>query len=147
MNLVAKIIKIIIGMALVIILPLDTLLWRIVLFPIIYGLITFYIWYFQNNDSSFRIYFGNGGFVATALSFAFMLFMPIILLSIGVYIASAVFGEIGEKIYSIILMIICYGYFALDIIRIFRPDFLKDEDECSNSEPDSGFPSDYDSSK
>lgn len=135
---IVKIIKIIISLFIVAVCPFDTILWRIVMFPLIYGLITYYIWYFKNNDSTFRIYFGSGGFIATVFSFFLMLLMPVLILSVGFYIASLL-GKVGTTIYSALLLIICYGHFFLDMIRIFKPSFLKDEDECTNTDPDCGF--------
>ena len=59
----------------------------------------------------------------------------------------SVLGKVGSNIYSALLMIICYEYFILDMVRIFKPNFLTENNDSTNNDSYNGFIDNDDSPK
>lgn len=93
----------------------------IFMFGIIYGLISYYVWYFKKTGFSFSVWVGNKGLMMTLLSLALKILAPIIILSIIVIACNSIFPDgIGASIGGGIVVIICLVFVVLDVLTIIN---------------------------
>lgn len=129
MKLAGIILKVIvvIGVLIKAIQPEDPLSW-VVLFGMLYGLATYYVWYFKEYGFSFGAYIGSGGIIMTFLSFCFKLILPLIFIVAPYLVLNAALpGQLGMYIGGILLIALCIGCVVWDVIgviRVFQPSFL-----------------------
>lgn len=116
------------------------ILFAAVMFCIIYGLISYYIWYFKKTGFSFSVWIGENGLLMTMLSLALKVLAPIIILSVITITCSSLFpGGAGSTIGGLIVVILCLVFLARDVITIiqhFNPSFeipfIKNKDVNDN---------------
>ena len=96
----------------------------VVFFAACYGLVTFYMFAFTNGMPIFVGY----GLIGMAFAVILTLCLPGLILMIPVFLLEAILpGEIGDIIGGIIIIIVCLGCIAFDvlhIVRLFKPDLL-----------------------
>lgn len=140
MKLIGIIIKFILAaLASALILHNVSILYRIVVFALLYGLITYYIYYFKNSEGEgFSIWIGDGSLLMNLLEIGIKIFAPILSILVMYWILSAIFGETaGTNIAGVIILVASFGCLITDIvgvIKVFNPNFLGDW-----SKKDSGF--------
>ncbi len=104
----------------------------VIVFALVYGLVTYYIWYFTSSDMD-SVTIGDG-----ILGILFTLAAPLLVIGISYYVLAAIFpGMIGQYIFSGIIVLGSFGCLISDIIsviRIFFPSFL-----ILDNIPESGF--------
>lgn len=99
----------------------DDIFFAFVMFGIIYGLISYYVWYFKKTGFSFSVWIGEKGLMMTLLSIALKVLAPIIILSIiAVACNSLLPSGIGATIGGLIIAVICLGFLVLDILTIIN---------------------------
>ena len=113
-------VKAAISLALAIYLLSDGILMAIAWFGITYGLFSYYVWYFTS-------WIGSNGLLMTLLSLLFGLLAPFIPLVLIILLFNSILpGSIGETVGSLIVLIICLGFAARDVVTIiqhFNPSF------------------------
>lgn len=129
MKLVGIILKAVVAMVTVVAgLKAKSILEIIVYFGMIYGLLTYYIWFFRKHGFSFRA----GSMLTTLLSLCFSLAIPWLCIFIPYAFLNTVLpGQLGLYIGGIILIALCFGCLALDVIEVIRtfdPSFLEGVD-------------------
>lgn len=104
----------------------DDILYRTAIGAIVYMFLTYYMWYMKRRGGGFSVFIGEGGLIATLISFGFMIVSPFIPLVILVMIINS-FGipEAAVGVLSILLVIVAIGFVIFDIVRAFNPEFLK----------------------
>lgn len=132
----------------------NSLLSAVVMFSLAYGLETYYIWYFKDSDMRSNVYIGNGGAMATLISFLFMLAAPLIAISISFYCLDALLPKkASEIIGGGTIMVASFGSVIYDVIhavRVINPSFLVFEEKTDSGmisqsdEANSGFITDDD---
>lgn len=126
MKLVEIILKAVVAIVVVVMgLKMSSIFEIIMFFGMIYGLLTYYIWFFRKRGFSIRV----GSLVGTVFSLIFTLIIPWLVILIP-YIAlnELLPGQSGMYIGGIILIVLCFGCVAMDVvevIRIFNPSFLE----------------------
>ncbi|MCI8298986.1 MAG: hypothetical protein HFI69_01330 [Lachnospiraceae bacterium] len=126
MKLVEIILKAIVAAVIVVMgLKLSSVFEIIMMFGMVYGLLTYYIWYFRKRGFSVK----TGSLVTTAFSLIFTLILPLLIIVIP-YIALTELlpGQSGMYIGGILLIVLCFGCVAMDVIeviRTFQPSFLE----------------------
>lgn len=91
-----------------------------------YVLLTYYIWFMKRRGFKFSVFVGEGGLVATLLSFGFMVISPIIPLVIIMMILDELkIPEAVTTVFSVLMLFAAVGFVIIDIGRAFNPDFLK----------------------
>ncbi|MDE7432336.1 MAG: hypothetical protein K2N34_10555 [Lachnospiraceae bacterium] len=107
----------------------------IMVFSLIYGLVTYYIWYFTSGDMD-SVTIGDG-----ILGILLTLAMPLLSIGIGYYALDALLpGGTGQYIFSGLVVLGCFGCLISDIvsvIRIFSPSFLNFDNIPKSDFPDS----------
>lgn len=99
----------------------DGLLGALVMFGIIYGFISYYIWYFKMTGFSFSVWVGNKWLMLTLISLALKIIAPIIILNVIIFICTAIFPQkIGTTIGGLIVTIICLAFLVLDVLTIIN---------------------------
>lgn len=105
----------------------DGFLMAAAMFFIIYGLLSYYVWYFKKKGFSFSVWVGEKGLLMTLLSLALTLFAPIIILSIATLALNSFLPRgIGTTIGGLAIIILCFGFLARDVVTIiqhFNPSF------------------------
>ena len=87
----------------------------------IYGLVSFYIWYFKRTGFSFSIWVGEKGLMMTLISLAIKELAPIIILAIiSVACNSLIPGGAGGIIGRLIIVVICLEFLVLDVLTIIN---------------------------
>ena len=113
-------VKAALSLALAIYLLSDGILMAIAWFVITYGLLSYYVWYFTS-------WIGSNWLLMTLLSLLFGLLAPIIPLVLIILLFNSILpGSIGETVGSLIVLIICLGFAARDVVTIiqyFNPSF------------------------
>ena len=97
----------------------------IVMFAAIYGLITYYMFSFANGSS----FFVGSGLISMAFAMILNLGLPLLVITIPLFILEALLGEIGTIIFGIVILVVCAGCVLGDIVlivRMFNPGFLGD---------------------
>ena len=126
MKLVEIILKAVAAFAIVVMgLKISSVFEVIVFFGMVYGLLTYYIWYFRKRGFSIK----TGSLTATAFSLIFTLIFPLLIIVLP-YIAlnELLPGQSGMYIGGIILIALCFGCVSMDVIeaiRVFQPSFLE----------------------
>lgn len=95
----------------------------IVMFAVIYGLITYYMFSFANSDG----FFVGNGLISMAFALILNLGLPLLAIIIPMFILQALLGEIGMIIFGIVVLIVCAGCIlgdVVNIVRMFHPGFL-----------------------
>ncbi len=99
----------------------DDIFSAVVMFGIIYGLISYYVWYFKKTGFSFSVWVGEKGLLMTLLSIALKVLAPLIILSIvAVTCNSLLPSGIGTTIGGLIIAVICLGFLVLDVLTIIN---------------------------
>lgn len=99
----------------------DGFLMALFMFGIIYGLISYYVWYFKKTGFSFSVWIGEKGLLMTLLSLALKIFAPIIILAIiTITCTTLIPGEAGPTIGGLIVVIICLGFLVSDVLTIIK---------------------------
>ena len=99
----------------------DSILTALVIFCVVYGLISFYLWYFKRTGFSFSIWIGEKGFMMTLISLAIKVLAPIIILAIiTITCNSLIPGEAGATVGGLIIVVICLGFLVLDVLTIIQ---------------------------
>ena len=102
------------------------IVYRGAVFAICYALLTYYMWYVKRRRGGFSVFVGEGGILATLLSFGFMIISPIIPLVVLAFALNALgIPEAVEGILSILLIIAAGGFVVFDIGRAVNSNFLK----------------------
>lgn len=126
MKLVEIILKAVVAFAIVVLgLKLSSVFEIIMFFGMMYGLLTYYIWFFRKRGFSIRA----GSLVTTAFSLIFTLILPLLVIVIPYTALNELLpGQSGMYIGGIILIVLCFGCVAVDVIeviRMFQPSFLE----------------------
>lgn len=91
-----------------------------------YVLLSYYVWYMKRRGGGFSIFLGQGGLLATLVSFLFMVFSPLIpLVFLGLLINTLNIPDAILGVFSILLIIAAAGFVVFDIGRAINPEFLK----------------------
>lgn len=99
----------------------DGILGALFMSGIVYGLISFYIWYFKMTGFSFSVWWGNKGCMLTLISLALKIIAPIIILDVIIFICKTIFPpKIGMTIGGLIITIICLVFLISDIREIIK---------------------------
>lgn len=103
-----------------------SIVYRGAIFAICYALLTYYMWYMKRRGGGFSVFVGEGGILATLLSFGFMIISPIIPLVVLAFALNALgIPEAVEGTLSILLIIAAGGFVVFDIGRAVNSNFLK----------------------
>lgn len=103
-----------------------SIVYREAIFAICYALLTYYMWYMKRRGGGFSVFVGEGGILATLLSFGFMIISPIIPLVVLAFVLNALgIPEAVEGTLSILLIIAAGGFVVFDIGRAVNSNFLK----------------------
>lgn len=103
-----------------------SIVYREAIFAICYALLTYYMWYMKRRGGGFSVFVGEGGILATLLSFGFMIISPIIPLVVLAFALNALgIPEAVEGTLSILLIIAAGGFVVFDIGRAVNSNFLK----------------------
>ena len=99
------------------------------IFGIVYALLAYYVWYMNKRGGGFSVFVGNGGLMATLMSFAFMILSPLIpLVVLALIMNSLGLSETATAVISVLMILAAFGCFALDVIRILKPELLTKKD-------------------
>lgn len=111
-------------------------IWEAVLyFALIYGLITYYIGYFQKSGFSFIAYFGENGLIMTVISLCFKIFTPLIVIMLPIPILNSFLSyKTTMNIWGSVILIAVVVCIVKDIveivcmfIRLFKPRHYEDD--------------------
>ncbi len=111
-------------------------IWAAVLwFALMYGLITYYIWFFQESGFSFIAYLGENGLIITVISLCFKIFTPLIIIMLPIPILDSFLSyETAMGIWGIVILIAVGVCIIRDIvvivrtfIRLFKPQHYEDD--------------------
>lgn len=111
-------------------------IWAAVLcFALMYGLITYYIWFFQESGFSFIAYLGENGLIITVISLCFKIFTPLIIIMLPIPILDSFLSyETAIGIWGIVIFIAVGVCIIRDIvvivrtfIRLFKPQHYEDD--------------------
>ena len=133
MKIIAIIIKLVISIGLSIVLHTDgnTVFDNIGICAIVYGLVSYYFWYFKNNGLSVLV--SENSMLVNLLSLVFTLAAPFIVLAVLVFALGAILPDkVAETISMVVIVILALGFVAYDVvgvIRIFKPGFLEMDSE------------------
>lgn len=93
---------------------------------ICYVLLSYYVWYMKRRGGGFSVFLGQGGLLATLVSFLFMVFSPLIpLVVLGLLINTLNMPDAILGALSIPMVIAAAGFVVFDIGRAINPEFLK----------------------
>ncbi len=98
----------------------DGILMAVVMFGVIYGLISYYVWYFKKTGFSFSVWVGEKGLLMTLLSIALKVLAPLIILAVISITCNSLFPKAGATIGGLIIFAICIGFLVLDVITIIQ---------------------------
>lgn len=113
-------------------------IWEAVLcFALMYGLITYYIWFFQESGFSFVAYLGENGLIMTVISLCFKIFTPLIVIMLPIPILDSFLSyETAMGIWGSVILIAVIVCIIRDIvaivcmfIRLFKPRHYEDEED------------------
>ncbi|MCI8448094.1 MAG: hypothetical protein HFH30_06790 [Eubacterium sp.] len=83
----------------------------------------------NKRGGGFSVFVGNGGLMATLMSFAFMILSPLIpLVVLALIMNSLGLSETATAVISVLMILAAFGCFALDVIRILKPELLTKKD-------------------
>lgn len=111
-------------------------IWAAVLcFALMYGLITYYIWFFQESGFSFIAYLGENGLIITVISLCFKIFTPLIIIMLPIPILDSFLSyETAIGIWGIVILIAVGVCIIRDIVvivrtfvRLFKPQYYEDD--------------------
>ena len=105
-----------------------------VLFAMIYGLGTLYIWHFSTHN----IFVGAGGPMSHVWALIVNLCIPPLIVVVPVLLLNMIPG-VGTILSGIILFVLCLGCLFFDvlyIVRLFKPDFLAGVPEFPSKKKD-----------
>ena len=111
-------------------------IWEAVLcFALTYGLITYYMWYFQESGFSFIAYFGENGLIMTVISLCFKVFTPLIVIMLPIPILDSFLSyETAIGIWGSVILIAVLVCIIRDIVviariftQLFKPRHYEDD--------------------